>query len=483
MRPNLVVLLPDQLRPDFLSCYGARFVSTPAIDSIAATGVRFTSAFSSSPICVPARTAMLTGMHPMRTGVLNHHYALRPDYREVGMTTWADELASAGYHTAAVGKMHFHPWDAHHGFHHRVIAEDKRLVRIEDDYHHYLRRHGLRKISGPEYDDYQANLGAVVSTMPYEHTVDRFVGSAACGFIRTQPADEPFALFVGPPSPHDPYDPDPRFLDDVDTDRLPRPIPRVPGHLDSAREAQIRARWAQLDLTDFLDDTKLVMRHHYAALVRQLDVEVGRILDTLVETGADDHTVVILASDHGDYLGDHDYFGKGTFFDGSVRIPLLVRVPGMDQAVVSDALVDLYDLAPTLLTLAGLEVPAVMDAVPLPHPVVPDQPPRRQIFGALDDGWMLVEDDYKLHRYLTGEVLLHDRRDDPGEQRNLATSPRHHQQLSRMESDLWSHAMRTTVSSHDDNLAAPTAGQGDFYRAGWRRGYPARYRPLPDSEP
>ena len=152
--PNIVFLFPDQLRRDFLSCYGAPFIETPNIDWIAERGVLYENAYSASPICVPARIALLTGMNAVRNGVTDNLHTLRRDYRECGIDTWPEILDAAGYHTAAVGKMHFYPWDRLHGFRYRVACEDKQWALIRDDYYHYLKDHGLEKPGWSEYGDY-----------------------------------------------------------------------------------------------------------------------------------------------------------------------------------------------------------------------------------------------------------------------------------------------------------------------------------------
>ena len=112
--PNIVFLFPDQLRPDFLSCYGAEFIKTPNIDALAKEGVRYERAYSGSPVCVPARTALLTGMNAIRNGVTDNLHRIRSDYAEAGIKTWPQILSDAGYYTTGIGKMHFYPWDEHH---------------------------------------------------------------------------------------------------------------------------------------------------------------------------------------------------------------------------------------------------------------------------------------------------------------------------------------------------------------------------------
>jgi arylsulfatase A-like enzyme len=153
-RPNLLFIFPDQLRADYVGCYGAGFARTPAIDALAADGVLYERALSMHPVCVPARAALLTGCNALSTGVLDNTHWLRPDHDSCGMPGWPSLLAAAGYHTEGIGKMHFTPWDFSEGFDHRVISEDKRHTLIEDDYGDYLAGHGLKKLRGWEEEGF-----------------------------------------------------------------------------------------------------------------------------------------------------------------------------------------------------------------------------------------------------------------------------------------------------------------------------------------
>jgi arylsulfatase A-like enzyme len=477
-RPNLIVFLPDQLRPDFLSCYGADFVSTPAIDSIAACGTRFTRAVSSSPVCVPARSALLTGMHPLRSGVLNNRHALRPDYRQVGIRTIADLLAEDGFYTAAVGKMHFYPWDARNGFQYRVIAEDKRHVDIRDDYFHYLSQLGLRRQRGIECEGYLQNFGAITNPLPLEHSVDRFVGRAAQDFVRRLGPEGPFALFVTFPGPHCPYDPDEHLLANVDVDRLPPAIPDSTMRGSGIWQDMVatnRMPWNGVDYSDFPKAAKARIRHYYAASVWQIDREIDGVLSALREIGQADNTAIVVASDHGDYLGDHELIGKNSYYESAIRIPMIVRRPGQDSPAVCDELVDLYDLAPTMLRLLGTPVPDYVDAPMLPAPVIEGQLPRAAIVGGLSHAWMYRVDRYKLAMYATGERTLFDLETDPTEQDNLAGRPEFYEVYAELEAELISSVMRLTTAAADHQLALPPAepnGAWAFPREGWRVDYP-----------
>ena len=122
------------MRSDFLGCYGADFIKTPNIDSLANDGIRYENTYSSSPVCVPARSSLMTGMDAISNGILSNSPSIRPDHKEAGIKTWPETLRDSGYYTSAIGKMHFYPWDARHGFDYRSIAEDKRHLHVRDDY-------------------------------------------------------------------------------------------------------------------------------------------------------------------------------------------------------------------------------------------------------------------------------------------------------------------------------------------------------------
>ena len=151
---------------------------------------------------------------------------------------------------------------------------------------------------------------------------------------------------------------------------MPDPVPEVPGQAPKLREGNVAGNlgtWNGVDYKEFTDAQKRKIRAHYAALVKQIDDEVGQILQTLRDEGLLDKTIIIFGSDHGDYLGDHSLAGKGTFYESSTHVPLLVRTPGDDRAAAVRAdLVQLGDVTATLLALASVAVPGYMDSRPLP---------------------------------------------------------------------------------------------------------------------
>ena len=477
MKPNILFIMPDQLRADFLSCYGVSFIDTPHIDSLASDGVRYERAISAYPICVPTRAALLTGMNAMRNGVTDNGQWLRPDLHDCGIDTWPEILAQSGYHTAAVGKMHFYPWDITHGFQYRVAAEDKRWIHVRDDYYHFLRARGERKYHGNEHTGYYENKGAIINRLPLELTTDRYTGQEACRFIREAGNDGPFAMMVGFPGPHCPYDPTPEYMDQFDPADMPDSVPEVPGNIPKVRQENIDGNlrdWNGVDHTDFNEAHKKKVRAHYAALVKQIDDEVGSILAVLEETGLRENTIIIFTSDHGDYLGDHNMIGKGTFFESSIHVPLIVQQPGKAAAVV-DAPVMLTDVTATMLALAGCERPTYLDSRPLPGLGIDDATPREQIIGMTSGGWMIDDGRWKLHKYATGENLLFDRGVDPTEQRNLYADAAHQETLHRLDSLLTQEMMRSTTLSHEEKRVYGTVSLSNdpaFGHRGWARRYP-----------
>ena len=477
-QPNLIFLMPDQLRPDFLSCYGANFIQTPNIDRLAAHGVRFTNCYSEHPVCVPARASLITGMHALKTGVLDNGLYLRPDLGACGVQTWPELLNQRGYYTAGVGKMHFYPWDIRLGYQYRKIAEDKRWLFIRDDYYQFLHEHGERKYHGNEHEGYFENKGAIINRLPWELQVDHFVGQEACHFIREYGQEGPFAMMVGFPGPHCPYDPAPEFLSEFDPADMPEPVPDA-GDTPRLREQNVignRGPWNGVDYAEFTRAQKLKIRAHYAGSVKQIDEQIGEIWDALAERNLLDNTIIIFASDHGDYLGDHNLIGKGQFFESSFHVPLIVTLPGAANTTVSDDLVTLTDVTATLLRLGGSDVPAYMDSRPLPGLGIAGATGRDHIIGALGGGWMIQEGPWRLAKYGTGETLLFNLEEDPQEQRNRIDDPGCLRPLKDLDARLTSEVMRAVVESHFAQRVyiRDMAQDQDFGREGWQRQYPRR---------
>lgn len=478
-RPNLLFIMPDQLRTDFLSCYGASFIDTPHIDALGACGVRYQRAYSEHPVCVAARNSLISGMNAIKTGVLGNNQGLRPDYRACGLNTWPELLNEQGYYTVATGKMHFYPWEERLGFQRRIIAEDKLWGFIEDDYYHLLKSNGYSKTSFYDVPAYHQNFGALVSPIPWEYSVDHFVGQETARWIDEYESDQPFAMMVGFPGPHDPYDPAAEFAI-FDPEHMPEPLPTVPADTalmrrpHAGRGGSSRKAWYAIKNEDSPQRHHYMLRRaHYAGLVKQIDHEVGCIVEALRRKGILDNTIIIFSSDHGDYLGDHGLSGKASFYEGACHVPLLVRHPALQNAAVSQDLVTLTDVTATLLNLAGQSVPSYMDSIPLPGLNLPDNTPRPYIAGFLNNSWMLFDGQWKFCKYIDGQHLFN-LEEDPTEQHNRARDPSCADIMQRLDTQLTAEIMRSVGEAFfpQSVYTFSHSSNPDFGRVGWHRDYP-----------
>ncbi len=463
--------MPDQLRPDFLGCYGAGFIKTPNIDALAAQGTRYAQAISPVPLCVPARASMLTGLPAHATGVFDNTAWLRPDRRDMGIESWPERLSAAGYQTAAIGKMHFYPRDIFEGFQDRIISEDKRHVFIEDDYDAALKETGFRKLHGTEQPGYVDQQGASINELPAHLQPDRWVADQAAHYLRARDRSQPFAAMVGFPGPHCPYDPMVEALAEIDPDDMPDPLPPSPEsktHHEGFVEAY-KAPWAQVDYATLSSEAIRRIRHHYAALVEQLDHDVGTVIQALKDTNELKNTIVVFGSDHGDYLGDFGFVGKSWFHEPSIRVPLIVCDFRAPAARVCDDPVSLIDLYHSFGAWAGLPPLDTNWAMTLdaPHP-------DRCIIGVSALGVMARDRRWKLVRYDNGTEALFDLTADPGEQQNvLDANPK---VRARLDAAIVRDLIAGQRHGHADKIVPRKAGFGPnaFHRRNWPRPYPSR---------
>ncbi|KUF10848.1 hypothetical protein AVJ23_10445 [Pseudoponticoccus marisrubri] len=437
---------------------------------MAAQGTRWQTAISPSPICVPARASMLTGQHAHATGIMHNLCWLRPDRHKMGLRTWPEILATEGYRTSAIGKMHFYPWDRSEGFQHRVIAEDKRHIHVRDDYHHALAAEGFTKLHGKEMAGYHETKGACINPLPDHLQPDRWVAQRAADHLRSLRGDQPFAMMVGFPGPHCPYDPPAEALDRVDPSALPDPLPRTAEsetHMD-AHVAAYKRDWAGLDYSRLSAAQVRAIRHHYAVSVERLDEDVALLVETLRQTGRLENTIIVFASDHGDYLGDFGLMGKGFFHEPSIRVPLIVADFRAPAARVETAPASLLDLFPSFLHWAGAAPAPQAQGLRLSEP-----DSDRAIAGATSGGFMLRTPRWKLVRYGNGTQALFDLEADPGEQENVIDA--HPATRAELDAALTRSLLQGFATGHADKAvaAAKSPPEGPFHDPFWQRPYPA----------
>ena len=347
-RPNLVVMMTDQHSARVLGCAGHPLIQTPHLDRLAARGVRFSSAYVGSPLCVPSRATFLTGQQCSQIGVWSNSCTFASD-----LPTFAHSLAAAGYDTVLCGRMHFKGPDQRHGFTERIFGDvtgpsDGRSFALLGDIPWSSQGQGKAgvAVAGPGRTSFQA--------------FDDGVTEAAVRFIEARArtsSERPFCLVVGWVLPHNPYIA-PRALFDRYANRVT--VPTVP---DGCWEGQHPAvqRWRQARGTDevTLEQAAAALAGYYG-LVTLADAQAGKILDALGRTALDRTSAVFYTSDHGDMLGEQGLWQKNYLYDASVTVPLIAAWPeGFAMGAVVDEPVSLTDLAPTLIDLGG--------AQPLPH--------------------------------------------------------------------------------------------------------------------
>ncbi len=370
--PDIIFIITDQQRYDTIAALGASHMDTPNIDRLVTKGTTFSECHVTAPSCVPCRASLFTGYYPHTNGVLANG--------QPWSKTWVSDLADAGYHCVNIGKMHTIPYDANAGFHERYVVENKdRYLEgrwFFDEWDKALASHGLKKQQREEYrkrEDYRDRLGAFTWDLEPKLHSDNFVGETARWWLQTKPVEKPLFLVIGFPGPHPPFDPTPEIAEKYMLKDCPLP------DVSDQELANLVSPWVEKRHHDVevdhdsvawkLDPSKEElhrMRAYYYANVEMIDSQVGHILDALEERGNMDNTIVIFTSDHGDNLGDHGLIQKWAPYDEVTRVPLIISAPGRFKSgqTVSE-MVQLFDLAPTILEWAGVKPDPTFEAISL----------------------------------------------------------------------------------------------------------------------
>jgi choline-sulfatase len=432
-QPNILFVITDQQRWDALGCVGG-WLRTPNLDALAERSLRFDRCITNSPVCVPARFCMLTGLYPHNTGVWqNCKHTVPPE-----TPNWFQSIRDAGYRTALFGKTHWHPHGGDlrdreglvraYGFDEVCEATGPRAsARCRSHMTDAWEQAGLWQAYRDDYDDRFSNDPQVVrpSPLPAELYYDGWVGEQARQYLDGYDRDQPWFCYVGFPGPHEPWDTPEPWAGLHDPAAMPqaRPFPedvgeRPRGVLDTARGTP------QHRLVDPERASRL--RADYADNIALIDDQVGRLMRTIEERGELDNTVVLFTSDHGEMNGDADLVYKFNFLDGAVRVPLLLHVPSAATGVV-DQPVELNDVGPTLAELAGATLNHEQFAVSLaPLTRDPATTIRLDALSEISGELMLVNARWKLAVNDEAQpYLLFDLRADPGETTNLAGDPGH----------------------------------------------------------
>jgi arylsulfatase A-like enzyme len=424
IRPNMLFFFPDQHRPDWLGLNPALPLRTPFLDDLARRGVRFTHAFTPSPLCSPARACLATGRSYSRCGVLNNG-----QNTPLTLPTYYRALRDSGYTVAGVGKFDLHKpglnWGLdgrnlvrEYGFTDGVDNEGKGDAimaclrngrRPKGPYLAFLESRGLLETHLRMYEPYLGQPGwldfPAVTDLPDEAYCDNWVADNARRFLRDFPRDRPWHLVVNFTGPHGPFD----------------------------VTADMHRRWQGVELPDPHDnhepDRAVIRerRRNYAAMIENIDRLCAGLAAEVAARGEADRTLIVYSSDHGEMLGDHGRWGKSVWYQPSGGIPLIVAGPGVEPGVASRALVQLHDLAATFLDFAGAPALPESDALSL-RPLLEGRTGvhREVVVGGLInprrgmDRRMACDGRFKLVLESDQPPILFDLESDPCEDVNVA---------------------------------------------------------------
>jgi len=496
---NVLILHADQLRYDGLGCNGNPHARTPHIDALAQAGSVFTRHIAVNPVCMPSRASLLTGLYPPGHNVWTNGVALNrcayadPDGHwegEAGVDafqgpmipeppTLADAFADAGYDTAAFGKLHLTPWlspaslgypesiplwrsggmagwhGPYYGFRHvemvlghgETVADvgpyaqwlESEHPDVADHVRSYWDGRRTREPLIPAVSDLYP------SVIPSELHNSAWLGERFAAYLeRTRAPGKPFFAFVGFPDPHHPFVPS----HDVACQFEDAPVldPADPDGEAVANSPSLQR--VPFDIRALSDDQRRRIARYTYAMVHQIDRAVGQIVEALKTGGLWDHTIVVVTSDHGDFLGDHGLLRKSfAACDSLLHVPFVLRAPGVDLPARVDTPMSNCDVWPTLAALVGLRAPSDVhgqDILPIVRQVG-----THEAFVYGDNGAPAMtgsgvyDDRYRLAVYPhLGAVELYDHREDPEERHNVADDKRYAQVRSRLVTRLQAHLMQ-----------------------------------------
>ena len=367
-RPNIIFILPDQQRADTLGCAGYDYMITPNLDRLGDEGVIISQCFTQGACCEPARTALFTGRYAHQLNLLSHG-------RWSGEHNWVELLAQAGYQAVSIGKMHLKPWRSPCGFEYRFVCENKNepfAPDVEpDEWIKYLAEHGLERPldyhkTMPDFFD---RLGDVEFPLEEKFHEDVFIGTRAIEWIQQRDDNRPLFLHVGFAGPHDPYDAPRRYKQMYADKDIPLPH-AIPGELQ-AKPPEQRQRMELYETSESAETIRLShatpqrlrsMRAANFGNITLIDEYIGKILHALEAKGLLDDAIVIFCSDHGDAMGDNEMVHKWFMYDSMIHVPMLLWGPKYFGKSRPEAMIELFDVGPTILELAGVEAPQDMQA-------------------------------------------------------------------------------------------------------------------------
>ncbi|OGV36495.1 MAG: hypothetical protein A2020_12755 [Lentisphaerae bacterium GWF2_45_14] len=436
-RPNILFLFTDMQRFDTIHALGNPIIKTPNLDRLVHEGTAFTSAYSPSPVCVPARCCLHYGQYPNRTGLTDN--GIMPEHNRQSMP---DLFDGADYVTQAIGKCHFTP-DVHElrGFQRRLTQEEGISNPADDDYCKWLSSQYL------DYDEPHGTRGEMyyipqVSLHDEKTHPSSYIGSKSVEFIHEQKNQvKPWMLFSSFIHPHPPLAPPKPWHKLYRSPDME--LPAIPDDCEAllswVNRHQNRYKYRDQGIDKNL--AKQIIAYYYAA-ISFVDFQIGRILSALEEDGILDNTMIILSSDHGEYLGDFNCYGKRGMHDPSSRIPLIIRYPERFTAnKICAEPASLVDILPTIAAAIGADVKDwTLDGIDL-REVADGVADRKYVYsqfrGKETGIYMILSKEWK-YFYSAGDdrEFLFDRNNDPKETINQADNSQYNEIRTKLKHEL-----------------------------------------------
>lgn len=421
-RPNILFLFADDQRADSIGAHGNPHVKTPVLDRLSQRGFSFTNTYCMGSIhgavCQPSRAMLNSGRTLYRVSMNLEDEKLLPEI-----------LGEAGYETFGTGKWHNGQASFLRGF------QKGKAIFFGGMSDHL-------KVPARDLDE----NGKLVNFRIETRFSSELFADATIEFLQKRDRDRPFYAYVSFTSPHDPRQPPAEDLEPYDTEKLPLPenfLPQHPFHNGwmTGRDEALAA-WPR---------TPEVIREQlaeYYGMITHLDRQVGRILEALEKTGQARNTVVIYTADHGLAMGSHGLLGKQNLYEHSMKAPLIIRGPGIPEGKSSPTLAYLFDLYPTICSLAGVGVPDGVEGRSLvPHWTGKDVQHRKSLFTTYEDVQRAVRTSrWKLIRYpKIHKTQLFDLEADPHEMRDVAADPANAETVK----ELWAELERWQAATGD----------------------------------
>lgn len=460
--PNVIIIQTDQMSAKSLGIYGNEIVKTPILEEFAKKSAVFTNAFCNYPACAPSRSSMMTGRYA--STIRNHanHMLINPQEVTLSLV-----MKQAGYETALIGKNHaflvgenYYP-DAPAGERNNIVYDE--INRNFD----YVVKGGHVNVDGRKDDSEldeairwakencwgnQHHWG--VNPYPCEKSITHVLASRAVDYIKEERNKEkPFFLWLSIPDPHTPYQVSEPYASMYDPQKVPKPIK---DDLKNKPERQTIAKL--LDYNHEFDDEHFqkIRSIHYG-MINQIDDNLMKVFDVLKEVELENDTIILFVSDHGDAMGDHGAIQKHNFFyESFTKIPFIISWPGHIRPRKTNCMVELVDIMPTVLELAGIMIPSGVQGKSI-APFLLDKEKETKEYIVIESGehgepitlkdimdedgkvidkgtsfaWCAFREawygkgkcirtvDWKLNIYANGEGELYDMQNDPDELNNL----------------------------------------------------------------